>query len=102
MLHELYQISEANNLGVGVAVKLKFAIISAIFDYNPKISDAMKPEHWEKLLQCISELLSLLNSRSDIVMGEHVLVTKRIFPEDKFHSNAIYIRRMTRGSTNRK
>lgn len=74
MLHELYTVSEANNLGVGIAVKVKFAIISAIFDYNPKICDAMKPEHWEKLLQCISELLTLLNSRVDIIMGEHVSV----------------------------
>lgn len=72
MLHELYTVAEANNLGVGVAVKLKFTIISAIFDYNPKICDAMKSEHWEKLLQCIEELLTLLNSRQDILMGEHV------------------------------
>lgn len=74
MLHELYTVSEANNLGIGIAVKVKFTIISAIFDYNPKICDAMKPEHWEKLLQCIAELLDLLNSRSDIIMGEHVSV----------------------------
>lgn len=72
MLHELFTVAEANNLGVGIAVKMKFAIISAIFDYNPKICDAMKPEHWEKLLQCIAELLTLLNSRQDILMGEHV------------------------------
>ena len=74
MLHELYTVSETNNLGVGLAVKMKFAIISAIFDYNPKISDAMKAEHWEKLLQCIAELLNLLNSRQDIVMAENVTV----------------------------
>lgn len=74
MLHELYTVSEANNLGIGIAVKVKFTIISAIFDYNPKICDAMKPEHWEKLLQCIAELLDLLNSRTDIIMGEHVSV----------------------------
>jgi len=72
MLHELYGAGEAANLGVGVAVKVKFAIIAAIFDYNPKICDAMKPEHWEKLLQCIAELLDLLNSRSDIVLGDHI------------------------------
>lgn len=79
MLHELYTVSEANNLGVGIAVKMKFAIISAIFDYNPKICDAMKPEHWEKLLQCIAELLDLLNSRQDILMGEHVTVKITLF-----------------------
>jgi translation initiation factor 3 subunit C len=75
MLHELQTAAEANNLGVGVAVKIKFSIIAAIFDYNPKICDAMKPEHWEKLLQCIAELLSILNSRNDVIMGEHVSVS---------------------------
>ena len=74
MLHELSNISEANNLGVGITVKMKYAIIAAIFDYNPKICDAMKAEHWDKLVQCIAELLTILNSRNDIVMGEHILV----------------------------
>lgn len=74
MLHELSNISAANNLGVGISVKLKFAIIAAIFDVNPKICDPIKPEHWEKLLDCIAELLNILNSRSDIIMGEHILV----------------------------
>ena len=74
MLHELQNVSEANNLGVGIAVKLKFSIIAAIFDYNPKICDAMKPEHWEKLLMCIADLLNILNSRTDVIMGEQVLV----------------------------
>jgi len=73
MLHELSNISEANNLGVGITVKMKYAIIAAIFDYNPKICDAMKAEHWDKLVQCIAELLTILNSRNDIVMGEHIL-----------------------------
>lgn len=72
MLHELQNVAEAANLGVGVAVKVKFSIIAAIFDYNPKICDAMKPEHWDKLLQCIAELLAILNSRTDVIMGEHV------------------------------
>ena len=31
-----------------MAVKIKFAIISALFDYNPKLIDAMKPDSWEK------------------------------------------------------
>ena len=74
MLHELQNVAEAANLGVGVAVKVKFSIIAAIFDYNPKICDAMKPEHWDKLLQCIAELLAILNSRTDVIMGEHVSV----------------------------
>ncbi len=36
------------NLGPAVAVKIKFSIVSSIFDYNPKVSDAMKPEYWSK------------------------------------------------------
>ena len=48
LLHELQLIADAHNLGPAVAIKIKFSIISSIFDYNPKISDAMKPEYWSK------------------------------------------------------
>lgn len=48
LLHELQAVSEQHQLGCAIAVKIKYAIISAIFDYNPKISDAMKPEYWNK------------------------------------------------------
>lgn len=48
LLHELHAVAEQHQLGPAVAVKVKFAIISAIFDYNPKVSDAMKPEYWTK------------------------------------------------------
>jgi len=48
LLHELQSIADAHNLGPAVAVKIKFSIVSSIFDYNPKVSDAMKPEYWSK------------------------------------------------------
>jgi translation initiation factor 3 subunit C len=48
LLHELQSVAEAHHLGPAVAIKIKFAIVSAIFDYNPKVSDAMKPEFWAK------------------------------------------------------
>jgi len=48
LLHELLSIADAHHLGPAVAIKIKFAIVSAIFDYNPKVSDAMKPEYWAK------------------------------------------------------
>lgn len=48
LLHELQSIAETHTLGPAVAVKIKFSIISSIFDYNPKVSDAMKPEYWSK------------------------------------------------------
>ena len=37
-LSELLAIAEEHNLGIGVSAKIKFDIIKAIFDYNPKIS----------------------------------------------------------------
>lgn len=48
LLHELVNITEQHSLGPAIAIKIKFAIVSAIFDYNPKVSDAMKPEYWNK------------------------------------------------------
>lgn len=47
LLKELYSISEANNLGCAVAVKISFNIIAAIYDYNPNIATHMKTEMWE-------------------------------------------------------
>lgn len=51
LLHELQSIADAHSLGPAVAVKIKFSIVSSIFDYNPKVSDAMKPEYWSKYVQ---------------------------------------------------
>lgn len=48
LLHELQAVADQHQLGPAVAVKVKFAIISAIFDYNPKVCYAMKPEFWTK------------------------------------------------------
>jgi len=73
LLHELLLISEAHGLGLGLRVKIKMSIISSIFDYNPKVSDAMKPEIWSKLLDCIVELLDLILPVKDtIFIGESV------------------------------
>ncbi|XP_065201462.1 eukaryotic translation initiation factor 3 subunit C [Planococcus citri] len=72
LLHELQVISENHNLGLGVAIKIKLATISAIFDYNQKVSDPMKPEYWAKLLDRITECLTMILSAQDIVIGEHI------------------------------
>lgn len=72
LLHELQAISEQHQLGSPIQVKIKFAIISAIFDYNLKVSDAMKPEYWTKLLERMSEILDMLLQHKDIVMSDTV------------------------------
>lgn len=48
LLHELQSITESHALASSVLVKIKYSIVSSIFDYNPKVSDAMKPEYWTK------------------------------------------------------
>ena len=72
-LHELKQIAELNSLGPSVAVKIRFNIVSAIFDYNPKVSEPMKIEYWSKLLEEIQVLIKLLLCNPNIVLSESVL-----------------------------
>jgi translation initiation factor 3 subunit C len=72
-LNELKSISEQHNLGPAVAVKIHFSIVSAIFDYNLKISEPMKLEYWSKLLEVFNELLKMLNDNlNDIKIAESV------------------------------
>lgn len=72
LLHELQAVAEQHQLGPAVAVKVKFAIISAIFDYNPRVSDAMKPEYWTKLLDRMDEMLNMLAACSDLIISESI------------------------------
>merc|ERR1719228_257134 len=74
LLHELATIGESHNLGPGVHLKVMFAIIAALFDYNPKLSDAMKPDSWEKCMQGVEDLLVLLDEQGDnVTTGEQIL-----------------------------
>uniref|UniRef100_A0ABD2XHE3 Eukaryotic translation initiation factor 3 subunit C n=1 Tax=Trichogramma kaykai TaxID=54128 RepID=A0ABD2XHE3_9HYME len=75
LLHELQAIAENHNLTAPL-VKIKFSIISSIFDYNPKVSDAMKTEYWSKILERIMEMLTLLLSTNDITLSKSI-------PEDE-------------------
>ncbi|KNC34096.1 hypothetical protein FF38_06471 [Lucilia cuprina] len=72
MLFELRDIAEQHNLGVAVAVKIHFNIISAIYDYNQKISEPMKLEHWTKLLDVMQSMMKLLLANDNITMSESV------------------------------
>jgi len=74
LLTELANIGQEHQLGPGIHMKIKFAIIAALFDYNPKLSDAMKPDSWEKCMKGVEELLDLLEEQGDnITSGEHIL-----------------------------
>ncbi|XP_017476392.1 PREDICTED: eukaryotic translation initiation factor 3 subunit C [Rhagoletis zephyria] len=72
LLFELRDIAEQHELGNAVAVKIHFSIISAIFDYNQKISEPMKLEHWSKLLDVMQSMMKILLANDDIRMSEEV------------------------------
>ena len=42
LLHALAAISDENNLGQGIMVKIKFNIIASLYDYNPNLATFMK------------------------------------------------------------
>merc|ERR1719383_262039 len=74
LLNELYDISNLHNLGAGMAVKIKFAIIAALFDYNPKLTDAMKPDSWEKCIAGVDNLLDLLAEHADVIITGNLIM----------------------------
>ncbi|GIY08831.1 eukaryotic translation initiation factor 3 subunit C [Caerostris extrusa] len=73
LLTELLNISEAHNLGHGIFLKIIFAIISAIFDYNPNIATCMRGEMWQKCLDYINHLMDILMENPSIIAGENIL-----------------------------
>jgi len=73
LLYELKAIAEQHNLGNAVAVKIRFNIVSAIYDYNPKVSEPMKLEYWTKLLTTMQDMMKILLSNKTIHMSESVL-----------------------------
>ena len=85
LLNELLTISNEKELGVGVATKIQFAIVAAIFDYNPKISVAMKPEYWEKCMPAVEELLRLIDENKETLQtGEFIYEEQETFEEPPF------------------
>lgn len=73
MLQELKNIADTHNLGPAIGVKIRFNILSAIFDYNLKISEPMKLEYWTKLLEVMHDLMkALLLNASEITLSEAV------------------------------
>ncbi|XP_024904185.1 eukaryotic translation initiation factor 3 subunit C [Pteropus alecto] len=73
LLQLLVQIASENNLGEGVIVKIKFNIIASLYDYNPNLATYMKPEMWQKCLDCINELMDILFANPNIFVGENIL-----------------------------
>jgi translation initiation factor 3 subunit C len=88
LLSELYRICEEHKLGPAMLIQVQFAICAAIFDYNPKISAAMKPEYWEKCMPTVEFLLKLISDNEDITIGDHISEEQETLEESpyKVHS----------------
>lgn len=66
------QIAQLHNLGDAVACKIRFNIVSAIFDYNPKVNEPMKLEYWGRLLDVMGDLITILINTKNITLSESV------------------------------
>jgi len=92
LLNELYDISNLHSLGPGMAVKIKFAIISALFDYNPKLIDAMKPDSWEKCIAGVDNLLDLLAEHAEIIItGNLIMDENEILETEPYKVRGCYL-----------
>lgn len=85
LLYELKQIAQQHNLGNAIACKIRFSIVSAIFDYNPKVNEPMKLEHWTKLLEVMFDLLTILLSSKDITLSEQIQEEQEEYENGPFY-----------------
>jgi len=97
LLNELYTISNDNNLGPGMSVKIKFAIIAALFDYNPKLSDAMKSDSWEKCIEGVDNLLDLMAEHDDVITtGNLILDDNEVLEEPPYKVRGCFLNAVER------
>lgn len=87
LLYELKQIAQLHTLGDAVACKIRFSIVSAIFDYNPKVNEPMKLEFWAQLLEVMADLLTILLASKEITLSEN------IFEEQEEYETAPFLLR---------
>ncbi|XP_045453872.1 eukaryotic translation initiation factor 3 subunit C [Melitaea cinxia] len=72
LLHELRTVAQQHNLGDALQLKLRAATVAALFDYNPKVSDAMKPEYWSRLVENVDHMVTLLLAHDDMILSENI------------------------------
>ncbi|CAD5114851.1 DgyrCDS3887 [Dimorphilus gyrociliatus] len=85
VLGELKTIAFAHDLGDPIQIKLLFAILPAIFDYNPNMATCMKTEIWEMCLSCMIELMELLEKNPAITIGENIQEDSEVLEGEDIH-----------------
>jgi hypothetical protein len=92
LLNELLNISNDHGLGPGMAIKIKFAIIAALFDYNPKLSDAMKPDSWEKCIAGVDSLLDMMEEHeTTVTTGELIMEENEVLDAEPYKIRGCYL-----------
>lgn len=84
LLYELKGIAAQHNLGQAIIAKIAFNIVAAIYDYNPRVTEPMKPEMWTQLLTIFQELMELLLSVKNIRLCEGVMDDMEEFEKAPF------------------
>jgi len=75
-----------------MAIKIKFAIIAALFDYNPKLSDAMKPDSWEKCMAGVDALLDMIEEFENVVTtGELIMEENEVLDSQPYKIRGCYL-----------
>lgn len=85
LLFELKQIAQLHNLGDAIACKIRFNIVSAIFDYNPKVNEPMKLEYWTILIEVFNDLIAILLNSSNITLSESIHEEQEEFENEPFY-----------------
>jgi translation initiation factor 3 subunit C len=65
-LEELYKITDDNKLGAGILAKILCSVISALFELNTRISDAMDFKSWSRTLETVRGLYTMLVENQNV------------------------------------
>lgn len=68
-LQELYKATDENTLGIGLLAKILTSVISALFELNTRISDAMEFNSWVKTVETVDGLLNLLAEHQNVIIS---------------------------------
>ena len=71
-MKELRKLCVKNNLGLGLEMKILLAIISAIYEYNPKNKDYMDDEGFTDTIKTTREMVEILKKESTIILNDKV------------------------------
>ncbi|TKR93213.1 hypothetical protein L596_007709 [Steinernema carpocapsae] len=68
-LQDLFKIADDHKLGAGILTKIMFAIVSALFELNVRMSDSMDFESWMKTFEAIKNLFQMLDENKDVLLS---------------------------------